>query len=170
MASLQKPIRGYADYIGRFTGGRVNLDDSTTLVPVIQMEDFLNERKQLAFDTEFTAVDQIAGITVPEGKQWRVHYVAVYLSAQTGQQILYELHWKRVFGGFSREYPIEPVVNTVLSNADVFSNNAGATKGQSVYPNLIIPAGDGLGVAVSAMIGGGTFSTRFICQITEYAN
>jgi hypothetical protein len=132
------------------------------------MEDFINGRRTLAFDTSFTAVDQIAGITVPTGKQWRVHYASVYLSAQAGQRILYELHWQRVFGGATRFYPID---NFAPNNAigDSFENALSRTKGHSTYPNIIIPAGDGLGVGVSNIGIPGGYSTRFVCQVTEYA-
>jgi hypothetical protein len=169
VADLQRRLNGYSDYIGRYTGGNVNLQDSNVLVPTISMEDFINERKVLAFDTSFTAVDQVAGITVPEGKQWRVHFASTYLSAQGGQQILYELHWRRVFGGATRYYPIDQLSIIQSPGSNNLETGNGRTKGHaSTDLNIIIPAGDGLGVSVSDLAGAGNFSTRFVCQVSEY--
>jgi hypothetical protein len=168
VADLQRRLNGYSDYIGRYTGGNVNLQDSNVLVPTISMEDFINERKVLAFDTSFTAVDQVAGITVPEGKQWRVKFASVYLSAQPNQQILYELHWRRVFGGATRYYPLDSFVVFHSAAGSAYENAGGRTKGHSAQLDIIVPAGDGIGVSVSEINGSGNFSTRFVCQVSEY--
>lgn len=169
MADLQKPLRGYADFIGRYTGGQVNLSDSTVLAPVIQMDDFLNERKNIAFDFNFTSQDQVAGVSVPEGKQWLVHFVSVYHSANAGEQTRLELHWRRVFGGAIRYYPLG--TNVLATNLTQFyQQGAGQTAGYCVEPKIIIPSGDGLGVSTVAVNPDpGNFATRWICQVTEFA-
>jgi len=168
MSTLQKALNGYADFIGRYEGGSINMQDSTVLVPTINIEDFINERKNISFDTNFTAIDQVAGITVPEGKQWRVHFVSAYLSGQAGQQILYELHWRRVFGGSQRYYPVDNEPIRFSFGGVSYEQAANRTRGHSAQPKIIIPSGDGLGVSVSDLIGAGNFATRFVAQITEY--
>ena len=168
MAKLQKALRGYADFIGRATQGNVGLEDIELLQPVINIDDFINERKTIVFDTAFTAVDQVAGVTVPDGKQWRVHYIAGQAQCDAGENLLLELHWRKVFGGATRYYPLDNF-GPVIGNSPIWDSFVAHTKGHSAYPNIIIPAGDGLGLTAADIVTVGNVDARFVCQVTEWA-
>lgn len=169
MALLQKALRGYSDFIGRFRGGQVGLQDLEVLHPTIAMEDFLNERKTLAFDTQFTAAGQVASITVPDGKQWRVHFVSCESQQDAGEAQLLQLHWRRVFGGATRYYPLDQHSFYTSGFGTQYEANTGVDRGHAVMLDIIIPAGDGLGLTCSAILTADNVQARFVCQISEYA-
>ena len=170
MADLQKAVRGYADFIGRYTGGQLGLQDSAVLQPVVAMEDFLNERKNQAFQVNFTAAGQYASLEVPTGKRWRIHFVSALLDAGATQAATWGLVFVKNFGGAQFLGYLDPRAPFSLTITPVM-NKLGEYNGTG-YTNLdlVLDAGDEIGVTMDSIAAGsGNFPFTFFCQYTEWS-
>jgi len=171
MAALQKPLRGYSDFIGRYTGGNVNLEDSTVLVPVLEMADFLNERRNQAFQVNFTAGGQYASVVVPDGERWRIHYAGSTSNAGAGQRVYLSTCFVKNFGGAAFFGYLDPrgvYATLALGGTDPaagFGTGSGSTR-----PDLILDGGDEVGLILDAVVAGGAgpFNCTFMVQYTRW--
>ena len=169
MADLQKSVRGYSDFIGRYTGGQLGLQDSNVLVPVLDMADFLNERKNQAFQVNFTAAGQYASIVVPSGKRWRLHHAAATFVAAAGQAAHYSVVYVKSFGGAQYFGYFGDRDTTGLNSGVRFMNQPGFDHGIGYDTDFIFDAGDEVGVTINHIAAGaGNFFFTFFCQYTEW--
>ena len=172
MADLQKSVRGYADFIGRYTGGQLGLQDSAVLQPVVAMEDFLNERKNQAFQVNFTAAQQYASLEVPSGKRWRIHFVsALFDPGAAGKQTVWGLVFVKNFGGTQFFGYLDP--RTIYAQAIVpVMNKASGDYSGTGYSNLdlVLDGGDEIGVTLESVAAGAQpYPFTFMCQYTEWS-
>lgn len=168
MADLQKAVRGYADFIGRYTGGQLGLQDSAVLQPVVAMEDFLNERKNQAFQVNFTAAGQYASLQVPDGKRWRIHFAAATFdptpikTGTWGIVFVKNFGAAQFFGYLDPRGYIDPTTGGVM-NTSAYSGT-GYTK-----VDLVLDAGDEIGVTLDTVtFGAQPYPFTFFCQYTEW--
>lgn len=171
MAKLQTALRGFSSFIGRFTGGNVGLQDSSVLVPTIAMEDFLNERKNQSFQTNFTSPDQYSSITVPDGKRWRIHSASAAINPTLDEQAIFEIVFAKKFG--STQYigsfsAYGPFAATALTWQNNPAFGLGMSRGIHDM-DLVLDGGDEIGVAVNLVAGTGpNWNISFFTQYTEW--
>lgn len=171
MAALQKPLRGYADFIGRYTGGNVNLEDSTVLLPVLEMAEFLNERRNQAFQVNFTAIGQYSSLVVPDGERWRIHYAGSTSNAGAGQRIFLSTCFVKNFGGAAFFGYLDPRGAYAAIAAGTTDCNTGASTGSgATRPDLILDGGDEVGLILDNIVAGGAgpFNCTFMVQYTRW--
>lgn len=86
---LQKPMRGIREFLGSYQRPTDQFDLFPSILPAVDMSDFLQEPEIERAALSVTAVGQAVTVMVPAGEIWRVRAIASegFIAAATSLQI-----------------------------------------------------------------------------------
>ena len=82
---LQREFKGLADHTGLYLAGKVPIDLAQALMPVVDIEDFVNPPQIIRWSGNFSAQGvAVSSPVVPEGEMHRVRWIAANFSQAVG--------------------------------------------------------------------------------------
>lgn len=132
---LQKTLRGFSGYVGSFEGGNIPLDLSQTLVPTLEMEDWLGPNKWAVVQDAAVPPNNNISITVPDAKFWRLKWVAIEVTTPAATSTNMNINLVKNVSGATLRVPLNPL----------YIGITGATGGTQIVP---INSRNGYGVRV----------------------
>jgi len=157
--AIQKPLRGFNDYLGLFTAGALRFDIPGNIAPVVDADEFIEPVVTQWSEAGLLSIDGSSfSITVPENEQWRMRYMA-----SEGGSVLRAGFFQHVLKKptISPSFAIGEKVQFVLAGTEVgaYSDLRGMT----------LDSDDRIGVRLIDSAGSGNLAVSFIIAYQKIA-
>lgn len=163
--ALQKPLRGFSNFIGLFRGGNIRLDPVPTLQPVIEMEDFLEPNPFLLSQVNVVNEGDELLFVVPDGHFWRCKWIGSYYVPPAAEALLTRILYRPFegIGSIDKIYLDRPQG----SFAGYDSPNGNESGHGLRLKDFNARAGDRIGIEVSRKLGASAYAINAFLQYQD---
>lgn len=161
MPLLQKEFRGLKGFLGLFTGGSFPLEPGQTLVPTMEMEDWLAPNNWSAANWTLADDHNKFELTVPENEFWRMKWASVHVSSGSAVDSVIMLIKSFDAGGSVWNFPLVP-----FNFQDLWWQNRAGNNGGYAVPldKLNMQPGERIGVRRMSSSGAGNVTGGIFLQ------